>query len=104
MASCPVCTSLRLSGSLAILRNRWASTRPRLSLAPDDPSLRWYQVAVLLEMGDSETAAALMAELGEAPGQGQPSPRMVTMQIIRNHLDKGRVVKRDAGGAGLAPE
>lgn len=57
--------------------------------APDDPSLRWYQVSVLLESGDAETATALMAELGEPPAQGQPTPRMVTMQIIRNHLDKG---------------
>lgn len=56
--------------------------------APDDPALRWYQVAVLLEMGDPQTATALMAELGETPEQGQVSPRMVTMQIIRNHLDK----------------
>jgi tetratricopeptide (TPR) repeat protein len=60
-----------------------------IQFAPDDPSLKWYPVSILVASGEAEKAAALMAELGEAPPEGALSARMVTMRIVRRHLDAG---------------
>jgi tetratricopeptide (TPR) repeat protein len=60
-----------------------------IQFAPDDPSLKWYPISILVESGDTEKAAALMAELGEEPPSGPLSARMVAMQIVRRHLDAG---------------
>lgn len=60
-----------------------------IQFAPDDPSLKWYPISILVASGETEKAAELMAELGEKLPDGQLSSRMVAMQIVRRHLDAG---------------
>ena len=60
-----------------------------MQFAPEDTTLRWYPAAVLLDMGETKGAAEILAELGENVTGGELNDRMVSMQIIRVHLDKG---------------
>ncbi len=55
--------------------------------APEDETLRWYAVSIMLEMGDAEGARELMAQLGSPPEDVQVSDKMVDLIIIRNHLE-----------------
>lgn len=59
-----------------------------IQFAPEDEALRWYPVSILLEMGDTEKAAELMAALGQEPAAGAMSDRMVKLLIIKNHLEQ----------------
>ncbi len=64
-----------------------------ISFSPDDETLKWYRIAVSLEMGDSESAAAFMKEVGASfPGAGA-SPESVSLAIIKNHVDREEWVK-----------
>lgn len=75
-----------------------------IEFASDDEALQWYPVAILLEMGEGEKAAALMATLKGAAGMGGEaganggsagiggapiSDQMVNLTIIKNHLEQG---------------
>jgi tetratricopeptide (TPR) repeat protein len=60
-----------------------------MEFAPDDVSLRWYSVSVLLAMGENEQAAVLMSELGEDPSSVPESPEAVNLFIIKTHLENG---------------
>jgi tetratricopeptide (TPR) repeat protein len=60
-----------------------------MEFEPEDATLRWYPVSILLELGDVEEASRRMAELGEAFPEGGAPDRMVSLVIIRNHLDGG---------------
>ena len=60
-----------------------------IQFAPDDEALKWYPVSILLEMGDAAGAGELMAELGQGPASTPLSDRMVSLLIIKNHLENG---------------
>lgn len=55
--------------------------------APEDESLQWYIVSVLLESGQTEAAGTLIDSLGGFPGDEPPSPKTVSIQIIKTHLE-----------------
>ncbi len=55
--------------------------------SPEDEVLPWYRVAVLLEMGMTQEAHALMAELGAVIEGESASPEVVNNTIIRTHLE-----------------
>ncbi|HKL85187.1 MAG TPA: tetratricopeptide repeat protein [Treponemataceae bacterium] len=57
------------------------------AFAPEDDSLQWYVVSVLLESDQLEAAGALIDTLGGFPGDEPPSPQTVSIQIIRTHID-----------------
>ncbi len=59
-----------------------------IEFAPDDDALKWYPVSVLLDLGETDKAASIMAALGESQGEGALSPEMVGLRIIRNHLER----------------
>lgn len=58
-----------------------------IEFAPDDEVLRWYPLSILLEMGEGEWAAELMAELDAPSSVG--SPEAVNLFILKNHVEKG---------------
>ncbi|HHU35711.1 MAG TPA: tetratricopeptide repeat protein [Treponema sp.] len=63
------------------------------AFSPDDEVLPWYQVAVLLDMGQMQEAHELMAALGTPMEGNTVSPEMVSITIIRTHLENEQWAK-----------
>ena len=59
-----------------------------IQFAPDDVVLQWYPASVLLAMGETAKAAEIIGSLGETLPEGEGSDRMISMQIIRTHLEQ----------------
>ncbi len=59
------------------------------SFAPDDESLRWYPVPVLLALGMTEEASAILASLGAEGEIPELSAEVVSLRIVKSNLDAG---------------
>ncbi len=58
-----------------------------VGFSPEDPALRWYPIAVLAQMGETDRAAQAMVDLGEPPPAGDLSARAIALRIVKGHLD-----------------
>ncbi len=62
------------------------------SFSPDDESLKWYPIPVLLSLGMAEEASQALASLGAEGDVPELSPEMVDLRIIKSNLDAGNWV------------
>ncbi len=72
---------------LGYLEEAMGQYEAAIQFAPEDKALKWYPVSMLIASGNVAEASKLMAELGEEIPGGAPSEQMVSLVIIRNHLE-----------------
>ncbi|AEH40051.1 conserved hypothetical protein [Treponema paraluiscuniculi Cuniculi A] len=63
--------------------------RAASAFAPHDTVLKWYEAAMLVEMGCLSQAAALLSTLGVSIERDQISDRFLVMGAVRKHMEEG---------------